>query len=77
MATIRKIFKSDLYGLSHNFFALVIAVGLFCPLCMHGLIFMRTGIRMRTPAISASRWLIWTKDAQTWMARTQIWGRRL
>ena len=28
MATIRKIFKSDLYGLSHNFFALVIAVGL-------------------------------------------------
>ena len=28
MATIRKIFKSDLYGLFHNFFALVIAVGL-------------------------------------------------
>ena len=28
MTTIRKIFKADLYGLFHNFFALVIAVGL-------------------------------------------------
>ena len=28
MTIIRKIFKADLYGLFHNFFALVIAVGL-------------------------------------------------